>query len=914
MARSKSAKPRGNTFRNRRLGTFERLEERCLLSPVLHAGTNVNGPITPQLEGFVSVRLISTVTGRIEADPTGAFGNDIFVISRGTINPLGGLLGGIIEDEPGTIYRVDPFGAGGAAFGLGSASSNVSVFAKLPVREGGLGFGGYTNWFDLAFDPSGSFDKINGQPTLFVSTVDISTTIDEQGVNPNNAVYAFTPDGELVSPIYAVATEDKVISIPGTLDNCPAVLAVAPNDMFGSNLYIMDARDDNPGGTSAPEGEGIVFWSVSPDLVATTGTPVLLDDVAKVTDHVDAIVPSPQDDLDPRALVFDPNRGIILGGMYGEPAFRLYGGMFVASTDLERTNLTRILWFPSLIDPPVDIFIAPAGAPIAGPDDATAVYLPGVDYIIGDMAFDPVGFFGGGICFTDYVSGGVWQLTVDATDPTVYSLTLFADNFDVASPPSPATDAQAAEVYEDAFSITFSPDGQYMYVSDRDGIWAFEGSTLQNTPAGSYYGLRDVRELRAPYTGSGFAAAIIDTGVDAAHLGFQGTVAPGYDPMIPGPANYNDDPSGHGTAVAGIVHQIVPDAVITPVMWRVTGPAREEYDALRYLRGNPFVDDPRTPQVERVPIVAANMSIAIRIAPEPDVWAVDNERHAFELARGLTISLKSLMQDLRHVHRYGLVPVAAAGNEGYTFNALSGTDFPAVLNEAVEVIAAYPFGPTPPLPAPPLTFDGLVRHILDPFDFVAFPGKIPSFSNRNIISDYAAPGMAVSTFAPSGYLGPVTGPADRSPALAPLEPQFDGTSAVAPFVTGAFVFGFDVIDTWVKVANRGGRLGPTDPVLSSLYGYLTRSIYVERSGQAGGVDRSFTGLLKLGPIPNLREYLNIDGINAILQWTAVPREDADLVGDDLVEQPRMIELPTSCPQWKAELRSRTCAAISYCLR
>ena len=36
--------------------------------------------------------------------------------------------------------------------------------------------------------------------------------------------------------------------------------------------------------------------------------------------------------------LFDPNRGVILQGQFGEPAFQMYGGLFVASSDLEVTD------------------------------------------------------------------------------------------------------------------------------------------------------------------------------------------------------------------------------------------------------------------------------------------------------------------------------------------------------------------------------------------------------------------------------------------------------------------------------------------------------------------------------------------------------------------------------------------------
>ena len=88
MRQAKLKDQQGRKRLSRFVGTFDKLEDRCLLAPTPILGTQfqlvTDPPGTFRSDGFVTVRLISTQPGRIEADPTGSFGNDVFVISRGT--------------------------------------------------------------------------------------------------------------------------------------------------------------------------------------------------------------------------------------------------------------------------------------------------------------------------------------------------------------------------------------------------------------------------------------------------------------------------------------------------------------------------------------------------------------------------------------------------------------------------------------------------------------------------------------------------------------------------------------------------------------------------------------------------------------------------------------------------------------
>jgi hypothetical protein len=887
------------------VGTFDRLEERCLLAPV-PAGTGVGtvwydgsgATITaPQFDGFYSIRLISTQTGRIEVDPTGAFGNDVFVVSRGTPAPAGGILPVPVNagDVAGNIYRVDPYAVN--AFGT-SPVDNRQFFANIP--SGGSAFGGYENWHDITFNVTGSFNGVNGGPTIYVSTLDSATT---PGINPRNAIYGFNPDGTPVAPATATGLamySDEDTFHPGILDSQLGAIAIAPGDTFGQDLFIFDVACDNEVGTTCDAGDGNTIFRVRPIDVFFGPNPIDLDNAPfPLNDHVEGLLtplatPPLNNDIDVRAMVFDPNRGIILGGQFGEQAVQLYGGMFVASSDFEGgdTGVSRILHFPSLGTAPIDVL---GTRTVTG--NTVTVTPPTVQTtMIGDMTFDPVGHFGGGIFYTDYITRSVVRLIQDPTTGT-YASTPFLTNFNVLTPtqftPAQPAGVTPAQAYRDAFSISFSPNGEIMFVSDRDGVWAFYANSLAHHASGVSFGLTDIRELRVPYTGQGFAAAVVDSGVDGQHLGFQNTVVAGLNPAFPSGGNFDPQfstESFHGTAVAGIIHQIVPDAIIVPATVDYTGiglgNTQDFYESVRFVRDNPFVDDPRTPfinesvdnpatpQDDRTRIVSVNMSLGIRAVGDPD--GVQNTEHdAFLFNQTAVLALKAIFQDYR---RMGIVPVGAAGNDGALPTGMAGAIVPAIMNEVVEVTAAYPWGPEPPLVGPPLDIGATDRCELDAEDELAFPGKIPAFANRNITTDFAAPGVCVSTYGPSFFVGELD-PAAVATATGPLLQQFAGTSAAAPIITGSFVFGFDVLSTWAAIAAGGGTISfvdsaatTADDKTAAVNQYLTRDLLV-----APGGAHIAPAVLGIGAAAShLGAYANQDGINAILQWTAIPREDVNI--------------------------------------
>ena len=152
-------------------------------------------------------------------------------------------------------------------------------------------------------------------------------------------------------------------------------------------------------------------------------------------------------------------------------------------------------------------------------------------------------------------------------------------------------------------SISFSADGTTLYASDDDGIWQFKTTaSLASSTSGTLVGLNDLRTLGVPYDGQNSAVDVVDTGVDASSPPFRGRVAPGTDIFTGGLGNQDLSASasattgggagagagaggaagggatggggntvlantidGHGTPIAGIIAQFVPQATIDPV-------------------------------------------------------------------------------------------------------------------------------------------------------------------------------------------------------------------------------------------------------------------------------------------------------------------------------------------------------------
>jgi hypothetical protein len=312
-----------------------------------------------------------------------------------------------------------------------------------------------------------------------------------------------------------------------------------------------------------------------------------------------------------------------------------------------------------------------------------------------------------------------------------------------------------------SLSISFSADGTTLYASDDDGIWQFKTTaSLAGSTSGSLIGLNDLRSLGVPYDGQDSAVAIVDSGVDALSTPFRGRVAPGTNVITNGSGNSDTAPSnisgpttttttgvvgnssitigvdGHGTPVAGVVAQFVPQATIEPVnifnpfqLFTPTTPTtttaatftassnavattNSVYKGLVSVAQHPFINDPIRPnKADRV--IASTFGFGT-------TETFNSEGVAYRRYPQIVIAFKNQLKKYRNL---GIAPIAATGQFGSpyasgvstitstttttttTSNAggatnnqqnpnvgdVNGIAFPAILNEVISVTGSYSF-------------------------------------------------------------------------------------------------------------------------------------------------------------------------------------------------------------------------------
>jgi len=335
-------------------------------------------------------------------------------------------------------------------------------------------------------------------------------------------------------------------------------------------------------------------------------------------------------------------------------------------------------------------------------------------------------------------------------------------------------------------SISFSADGTTLYASDDQGIWQFKTTaSLAGSTSGTLVGLNDLRTLGVPYDGQNSAVAVVDTGVDANSPPFRGRVAPGTDIFTGGLGNDDLAASatastttsgtgnavlantfdGHGTPVAGVIAQFVPQATIVPVdiflpfnagvtltasgssttggtggSNSISGTSNALtssnllYNGLQYVVQHPFVNDPLRPgKVDRV--IAASFAFGTTQTFASEVDAYKNYPQ-------IVIALKN------QYHKFlkeGIAPIAAAGELGAPLGAgapttssttggtgstvpqgnnagdnkslgdVNGMSLPAVLNEVISVTGVFSFPYDQNATSTPTdTVDGVIPRPLGP--------------------------------------------------------------------------------------------------------------------------------------------------------------------------------------------------------
>jgi hypothetical protein len=886
-------------------------------NPVLGTVTITQGaPTTTSAAGFTSVAQLTPISSfggdivRIEAGPGGDFGKGVYAISRGAGSNQGAI------NRPGVIYRVDPAtGKASVFFDL-----NTVIAAQQPGGTAANSAGaetGLVNWYDITFDPEGYFD---GKTSMFVTSVD--------RVNPDkNVIFRIGSDGSFLGA-YIKFTEGAGA---GTFSRMPSAAIVPPpeqqqflrgliagdasGDPATSTGYIalfFDANQFRPGtdlnspnlppGVSptglffgpqvgltssstnfayplliysaftnfgTPAGPGIAAQPGLSGVQGLNGSLLINGGVNIVTSYTDPNAATP----DATAAIITPFR------RFQDIAFDAYGyfsyGTSVTANPGQRPTFGNIP--PTYVG---SMFVADLATGLTvnvtpvDPLDTTPVNIPIQGPGTVGVELDPNGnvvpiVTNGNTTGGSNIGGRIVRIAPDGT------LTNFAEGFNTSG-------NQGSQSFIDSsLSITFSADGTTLYASDNDGIWQFKSVlSLAGSSTGTLTGLNDLRSLGIPYEGQDSAVAVLDTGVDALTPNFRGRVSTGKNIVTGG--NGNDDPTaaqnGHGTLVAGVVAQFVPQATIQPVNvftpnfaanTTTTGTTSQLlYNGMQFITQNPYAKDPIRPnKADR--IVATAIGIGTNST-------FDTEGVAFRKYPQVVLALKSQLSRMR---RLGIAPVVAAGQLGVpvgdvqadpTLGDPKGMALPAVLNEAISVTGTYPFPfntsatSTPndpqvgvlPRPVGPLTQVGnnanastgaeLIGNELavTTGDNIIFADKLLVASNRNNYTDYAAPAVDVPTFRRT-----FAGDGNDHNVF-----NEGGTSLSAGIVAGSFALVTSAIDYWVDLAHSND--GATADA------YLTQPVGVNRLtfGSHGILDLSL--------------YANPDAVNGILQWTAVPATDA----------------------------------------
>lgn len=386
-------------------------------------------------------------------------------------------------------------------------------------------------------------------------------------------------------------------------------------------------------------------------------------------------------------------------------------GLFVTVTTVQTGN-------------PGDPGFIPAGLTVVVPVQGSGPV--GVKLVDPNQPYDPVSNpVVADISGESNAGGRIVRITPDGI------MTNYAEGFNVSG----AIDSSS--FVESELSITFSADGTTFWASDGDGVWQFKTTaSLAGSTSGTLIGLNDLRTLSVPYDGRSAAVAVVDTGVDANSAPFRGRVTRGTNIYTGGLGNrdlaastgggsttggggggtggggggtggqggtatgqvLSNTVDGHGTPVAGVIAQFVPQVTIEPIAIfapniasvtltssSTTGgtggqggqggatanlsqtsnaltTSQAVYQAIRYVANHPFVGDPVRPG-QQARVIASTYAFGT-----PQTFP--SEAAAYKNYPQIVIALKNQMHRLR---RLGIAPIAASGQFGAPLGAGSAS-------------------------------------------------------------------------------------------------------------------------------------------------------------------------------------------------------------------------------------------------
>ncbi len=249
--------------------------------------------------------------------------------------------------------------------------------------------------------------------------------------------------------------------------------------------------------------------------------------------------------------------------------------------------------------------------------------------------------------------------------------------------------------------------GQELDASTRaDGV---PNTFSENLAAWQSIHLAEAQQL-APNLGEGVKIAVIDTGIDLSHPAFQGHLTPNdsWKDTINNDGDPTDVPTagnaayGHGTAVADMILQIAPNAVIMPIRALTAD-------------GSGTSDN-----------IAAGVS-----------WAVRQGAKIINISATTNVD-NTLTKALQNAAMQGVYITLAAGNEG-----LDHVAYPARNSVKADTLSQYALN------------SGAVNSA----------SALADWSNYGETLEISAPGVEVATAMPGGY-GLASGTSFASPVLA----------------------------------------------------------------------------------------------------------------------------------------------------